>query len=73
MKIAMGLLVGAKVLNVLVPFVFKYAIDILNAHTAAMSGSAAMDLTTAPATVATVATSLLVGCRDTNALYFGIS
>ncbi|XP_024868906.1 ATP-binding cassette sub-family B member 7, mitochondrial-like [Temnothorax curvispinosus] len=60
-KIAMGLLVGAKVLNVFVPFIFKYAIDILNAHTAAMSGSAVMDLTTAPATVATVATSLLVG------------
>ncbi|XP_018053279.1 PREDICTED: ATP-binding cassette sub-family B member 7, mitochondrial [Atta colombica] len=60
-KIAVGLLVGAKVLNVLVPFIFKYAIDILNAHTAAMSGSAVMNLTSAPATVATVATSLLVG------------
>ncbi|KYN12360.1 ATP-binding cassette sub-family B member 7, mitochondrial [Trachymyrmex cornetzi] len=55
-KIAMGLLVGAKVLNVLVPFIFKYAIDILNAHTAAMSGNAVMNLTSAPATVATVAT-----------------
>lgn len=71
MKIAVGLLVGAKVLNVLVPFIFKYAIDILNAHTAAMSGSAMMDLTTAPATVATVATSLLVGCKDIKS-YFGI-
>ncbi|KAG5337418.1 ABCB7 protein, partial [Acromyrmex charruanus] len=60
-KIAIGLLVGAKVLNVLVPFIFKYAIDILNTHTAAMSGSAVMNLTSAPATVATVATSLLVG------------
>jgi len=69
-KIAVGLLVGAKVLNVLVPFIFKYAIDILNAHTVAVSGSAAMNLTTAPATVATVATSLLVGCRNIN--YFEI-
>ncbi|XP_018350170.1 PREDICTED: ATP-binding cassette sub-family B member 7, mitochondrial [Trachymyrmex septentrionalis] len=60
-KIAVGLLVGAKVLNVLVPFIFKYAIDILNAHTSAMSGSAVMNLTSAPATVATVAMSLLVG------------
>lgn len=67
----MGLLVGAKVLNVLVPFIFKYAIDILNAQTATMSGGAVMDLTTAPATVATVATSLLVGCRDTK-FYFRI-
>ncbi|KYN01030.1 ATP-binding cassette sub-family B member 7, mitochondrial [Cyphomyrmex costatus] len=60
-KIAVGLLVGAKVLNVLVPFIFKYAIDILNAHTAVISDSAAMNLTSAPATVATVATSLLIG------------
>ncbi|EGI70982.1 ATP-binding cassette sub-family B member 7, mitochondrial [Acromyrmex echinatior] len=60
-KIAIGLLIGAKVLNVLVPFIFKYAIDILNTHTTAMSGSAVMNLTSAPATVATVATSLLVG------------
>ncbi|KAL6444094.1 hypothetical protein ACFW04_001798 [Cataglyphis niger] len=60
-KIAIGLLVAAKVLNVFVPFIFKYAVDILNTHTAMINGSAIMDLTTAPATVATVATSLLVG------------
>lgn len=59
----MGLLIGAKVLNVLVPFIFKYAVDALNTHTATINGSAIMDLTTAPATVATVATSLLVGCK----------
>ncbi|KAL0104628.1 hypothetical protein PUN28_017398 [Cardiocondyla obscurior] len=58
-KIAVGLLIGAKVLNVCVPFIFKYAIDILN--TQAASGGAVMDLTTAPTTVATVATSLLIG------------
>ncbi|XP_026825274.1 ATP-binding cassette sub-family B member 7, mitochondrial [Ooceraea biroi] len=60
-KIAIGLLVGAKVLNVFVPFIFKYAVDTLNAHTAVATGTAVMGLTTAPATVATVATSLLVG------------
>ncbi|XP_070171500.1 iron-sulfur clusters transporter ABCB7, mitochondrial [Polyergus mexicanus] len=60
-KIAVGLLVGAKVLNVFVPFIFKYAVDILNTHNAVFNDSAVMDLTTAPATVATVATSLLVG------------
>lgn len=69
-KIAVGLLVGAKVLNVLVPFIFKYVVDVLNTHT----DSAVMDLTTAPATVATVATSLLVGCKMRYFLeYFNIS
>ncbi|XP_011140678.1 ATP-binding cassette sub-family B member 7, mitochondrial [Harpegnathos saltator] len=60
-KIAVGLLVGAKVLNVIVPFTFKYAVDFLNTHSVATTGSAVIGLTTAPATVATVATSLLVG------------
>ncbi|XP_014467517.1 PREDICTED: ATP-binding cassette sub-family B member 7, mitochondrial [Dinoponera quadriceps] len=60
-KIAVGLLAGAKVLNVTVPFIFKYAVDILNSHSVATTGTAVMGLTTAPATVATVATSLLVG------------
>lgn len=70
-KIAVGLLVGAKVLNVLVPFIFKHAVDVLNTHTATINGSAIMDLTTAPATVATVATSLLVGCKK-HFIFFGI-
>lgn len=65
----MGLLIGAKVLNVLVPFIFKYAVDVLN--TASINDSAIMDLTTAPATVATVATSLLVGCKR-RFIFFGI-
>lgn len=73
-KIAVGLLVSAKVLNVLVPFIFKYAVDILNTHTAATTGSAVMSLTTAPATVATVASSLLIGCKDFSvSLYFYVS
>lgn len=69
MKIAVGLLVGAKVLNVLVPFIFKHAVDTLNTHSAIVTGSAVMNLTTAPATVATVATSLLVGCKKKNSQY----
>jgi len=68
-KIAVSLLIGAKVLNVFVPFIFKYAVDALNTHTAIATGSAIMGLTTAPATVATVATSLLVGCKNINIIY----
>lgn len=54
---------GAKVLNVSVPFLFKYAIDDLNAYQAAKSGGEALlTLSTAPDTVLTVAASLLIGC-----------
>ncbi|XP_017876686.1 ATP-binding cassette sub-family B member 7, mitochondrial isoform X1 [Ceratina calcarata] len=60
-KVAVSLLVGAKVLNVAVPFIFKYAIDTLNTQHAANTGHALLSLDTAPETVATVATSLLVG------------
>ncbi|XP_053979692.1 iron-sulfur clusters transporter ABCB7, mitochondrial-like isoform X2 [Hylaeus volcanicus] len=60
-KMAVGLLIGAKVLNVGVPFIFKYAVDTLNAQSIASSGNAILSLGTAPETVATVATSLLVG------------
>jgi ATP-binding cassette subfamily B (MDR/TAP) protein 7 len=63
-KIAVSLLVGAKVLNVLVPFIFKYAVDILNAQTAATTGTAIIGLTTAPMTITTVAMSLLIGCKN---------
>jgi len=63
-KVAVGLLVGAKILNVLVPFIFKYAVDTLNTHTAVATGGAVMGLTTAPATVATAAMTLLVGCKN---------
>ncbi|XP_031843782.1 ATP binding cassette subfamily B member 7 [Nomia melanderi] len=60
-KLALGLLIGAKVLNVGVPFIFKYAIDALNAQSVAVSGNAVLSLGTAPETIATVATSLLIG------------
>lgn len=60
-KVAMGLLVGAKVLNVCVPFVFKHAIDSLNSHMVAAGSEPLLSMTTAPETVAAVGTSLLIG------------
>lgn len=53
--VAVGLLISAKLLSVSVPFIFKYSIDYLNT-------AGTLNLETAPATVATVATSLLIGC-----------
>ncbi|XP_076247107.1 iron-sulfur clusters transporter ABCB7, mitochondrial-like [Calliopsis andreniformis] len=60
-KIAVGLLIGAKVLNVGVPFIFKYAVDTLNAQSIAAGSSAVLSVGTAPETAATLATSLLIG------------
>lgn len=61
-KVAVSLLIGAKVLNVCVPFIFKYAIDALNSQHIASTGNAILSLDTAPETVATAATTLLIGC-----------
>lgn len=55
--LALGLLVGAKVINIAVPFTFKYAVDYLNA-------GASLNMSTAPETVLTVATSILLGCKN---------
>ncbi|KAL2077584.1 hypothetical protein ACEWY4_027088 [Coilia grayii] len=54
--IALGLLAGAKITNVMVPFMFKYAVDELNQ----MSGHM-LNLNDAPNTVATMATAVLIG------------
>ncbi|XP_063046199.1 iron-sulfur clusters transporter ABCB7, mitochondrial [Engraulis encrasicolus] len=54
--IALGLLAGAKITNVMVPFMFKYAVDELNQ----MSGHM-LNLSDAPNTVATMATAVLIG------------
>ncbi|XP_025835797.1 ATP-binding cassette sub-family B member 7, mitochondrial [Agrilus planipennis] len=52
--VAVGLLISAKMVNIAVPFIFKYAVDYLNvSHT--------LNMDTAPETIATVATSLLLG------------
>ncbi|XP_008553542.1 iron-sulfur clusters transporter ABCB7, mitochondrial [Microplitis demolitor] len=60
-KIAVGLLVGSKVVSVTVPFFFKHAIDKLNEVSVSAGGDAILSLNTAPDTVVTIATSLLLG------------
>ncbi|KAM8953540.1 iron-sulfur clusters transporter ABCB7, mitochondrial [Pelodytes ibericus] len=54
--ISLGLLAGAKGMNIVVPFMFKYAVDDLNQ----MSGNV-LNLSDAPNTVATIATAVLIG------------
>ncbi|XP_061755659.1 iron-sulfur clusters transporter ABCB7, mitochondrial isoform X2 [Nerophis ophidion] len=54
--ISLGLLAAAKITNVTVPFMFKYAVDELNQ----MSGHM-LNLNDAPSTVATMATAMLIG------------
>ncbi|XP_049623178.1 iron-sulfur clusters transporter ABCB7, mitochondrial [Suncus etruscus] len=54
--ISLGFLGSAKALNIVVPFMFKYAVDSLNQ----MSGNM-LDLSDAPNTVATMATAVLIG------------
>ncbi|XP_056129598.1 iron-sulfur clusters transporter ABCB7, mitochondrial isoform X2 [Lampris incognitus] len=54
--VSLGLLAGAKITNVTVPFMFKYAVDELNQ----MSGHM-LNLSDAPSTVATMATAVLIG------------
>ncbi|XP_064876087.1 iron-sulfur clusters transporter ABCB7, mitochondrial [Oncorhynchus nerka] len=54
--IALGLLAGAKMTNVMVPFMFKYVVDELNGLSGHM-----LNLSDAPNTVATMATAVLIG------------
>jgi len=53
--VALSMLIGAKVVNVQVPFLFKYLVDHLN------DSSNLLNLTTAPATVITMVTALALG------------
>lgn len=55
-SLAVGLLVGAKIMNVAVPFIFKYSVDYLNVGNT-------LNMNSAPETIVTVATSLLLGCK----------
>lgn len=55
--IALCLLVGSKVLNVQVPFLFKYAVDYLNG----ISGGVINLSTDAPTTIISMVTALLIG------------
>jgi ATP-binding cassette subfamily B (MDR/TAP) protein 7 len=64
--VALGLLAGAKMLNVVVPFTFKYAVDHLNqALPPTATGEAYLNMASAPDTVLTVALTMLVGCKYT--------
>ncbi|XP_030064679.1 iron-sulfur clusters transporter ABCB7, mitochondrial isoform X2 [Microcaecilia unicolor] len=54
--VSLGLLVGAKAMNMVVPFMFKYAVDNLNQ----MSGNM-LNLSDASNTVVTMATAVLIG------------
>lgn len=54
--IALELLIGAKLLNVSVPFLFKYAVDYLNA-------GGTLNMESAPETLTTVSVALLLGCK----------
>ncbi|CAD6227189.1 GSCOCT00014075001.2-RA-CDS [Cotesia congregata] len=60
-KLAVGLLAGSKIVSVSVPFFFKHAIDKINAESVAAGGDALLNLSTAPDTISTVVTSLLLG------------
>ncbi|XP_050542303.1 iron-sulfur clusters transporter ABCB7, mitochondrial [Daktulosphaira vitifoliae] len=63
--LAMGLLATAKILNVSVPFLLKFAIDELNVNMGP-GGEALLTLNTAPETAFTLATTLLISygvCR----------
>uniref|UniRef100_A0A8B9FSD6 Iron-sulfur clusters transporter ABCB7, mitochondrial n=1 Tax=Amazona collaria TaxID=241587 RepID=A0A8B9FSD6_9PSIT len=63
--ISLGFLASAKAMNILVPFMFKYAVDSLNQ----ISGNI-LNLGDAPSTVATVATAVLIGSWKCNYFNF---
>ena len=57
--VAMGLLISAKLLNVGVPFLFKYAIDHLNVHL-----DTPLHLSDPQGAVLTTTLALLMGCKQ---------
>ena len=62
---AMGLLVSAKLLNVGVPFLFKYAVDHLNTHL-----DSPLHLTgDAQTTILTTTFAVLIGCMCLSLLF----
>lgn len=67
MVTALGLLVGAKLLNVQVPFIFKDAINYLNEYT-----GDALTMTDPVSAVATTAVSLMIGCEFSNSNSFTV-
>ncbi|CAH1644600.1 unnamed protein product [Spodoptera littoralis] len=59
--VSLSLLFGAKVVNVSVPFMFKYAIDEVNAAAVTPAGDALLGVATVPQAVGTTAFALLIG------------
>ncbi|CAH0729048.1 unnamed protein product, partial [Brenthis ino] len=59
--VSLSLLFGAKVMNVTVPFLFKYAVDEVNQLTVTPTGEALLGMATVPQAIGTTAFSLLVG------------
>lgn len=59
--VSLSLLFGAKVMNVTVPFLFKYAVDEVNMATAS-TGDVLLGMATVPQALGTTAVSLLLGC-----------
>ncbi|KAH9635433.1 hypothetical protein HF086_015599 [Spodoptera exigua] len=59
--LSLSLLFGAKVVNVSVPFLFKYAIDEVNEAAVTPAGEALLGVATVPQAVGTTAFALLVG------------
>lgn len=62
-KLSLSLLFGAKVMNVSVPFIFKYAVDEVNQAAATTSGDMILGMATIPQALGTAAFSLLIGCE----------
>lgn len=61
--LSLSLLFGAKIMNVTVPFLFKYAVDEVNAATVTSTGDALLGMATVPQAIGTTAFSLLLGCK----------
>ncbi|CAH2244332.1 jg27975, partial [Pararge aegeria aegeria] len=59
--LSLSLLFGAKVMNVTVPFLFKYAVDEVNQMTVTPAGDALLGMATVPQALGTTAFSMLVG------------
>ncbi|XP_026318644.1 ATP-binding cassette sub-family B member 7, mitochondrial isoform X2 [Hyposmocoma kahamanoa] len=59
--LSLSLLFGAKIMNVTVPFLFKYAVDEVNAATVTSTGDALLGMATVPQAIGTTAFSLLLG------------
>ncbi|XP_046391911.1 iron-sulfur clusters transporter ABCB7, mitochondrial isoform X2 [Ischnura elegans] len=59
--LAVGLLMGAKFMNVAVPFIFKYTVDGLNAAMTSSEAGPVLSMDTAPEAIFAVSTSLLLG------------